>query len=141
MLRQLRRLVRSGRLLTGMPRTTVSFPRVGASLTVEVADALIPLLRGLNYRCQLAPDHGLLLIPGFVADHRLTMKRTDLWLDIIFIDSYGRVANFIEDAEPRTSKKHHLGRPYAMALEVVAGWTRQKTLRSGDRIIIDRWQR
>jgi uncharacterized protein len=102
--------------------------------TVEIADEPHEQSRGLMYRRDLAPDHGMLF--DFAKQRVVTMwmKNTPLSLDMIFIRPDGRVERIAERTEPFSEDVISSGNPVAYVLEVNGGVARLIGLKAGDQI-------
>jgi uncharacterized protein len=68
--------------------------------TVEVADTSSERSLGLMYREYLAPDRGMLFIFDSPGKYRFWMKNTRIPLDIIWMDSKGKVTYISADTPP-----------------------------------------
>ena len=93
------------------PKVIISAPRVVwisrgtppqelARFTVEIADEPGEWRRGLMERPVLAPDAGMLFIFPKAAPRTFWMMNTLIRLDILFIDTNGRILNIHENVAP-----------------------------------------
>ncbi len=103
-----------------------------ASFRVEVADTAQKRRWGLMYRNELETDEGMLFVFPDERDQSFWMKNTPLSLDIIFMDTRGRVVGIIHDTVPFSTRSVSVGVPSRYVLEVRAGLARQNGIVVGD---------
>ncbi|MGH7873775.1 MAG: DUF192 domain-containing protein, partial [Candidatus Binatia bacterium] len=74
----------------------------GRELAFQVEIAATPNARelGLQYRRELADDHGMLFIFSDERENAFWMKNTPIPLDMIFIDRELKIVGIVYDAEP-----------------------------------------
>ena len=119
----------------------VYFPESGTSLDVEIAQTPSERQRGLMYREELPIEQGMLFVFPEEDDRGFWMKNTLIPLDMIFVDSEGRIIN-IEEAvpEPNTSeenlKTYRSDEPAKYVIEANSTFTERKNVREGDRVEI-----
>ena len=113
-----------------MPLLCVHLERTGALLAdrVEVADRLLPRLKGLLGRARLSPGEGLWLKPCN-SIHMLFMRFP---IDVAFLDSDGRVVRAIDAIRPWRATRTYLSA--RSALELPAGTLAEAQIREGDRL-------
>lgn len=88
---------------------------------VEVAATRRERATGLMYRQDMADNHGMLFDYPTPQTVSMWMKNTYIPLDMLFIRANGRIANIVEDTEPRSlDSVHSRGRVMAV-LELNAG--------------------
>ena len=111
-------------------------PKAGKPVTVivEVADTPDTQTRGLMYRKQLDPDHGMVFLFDAETDRSFWMKNTPLPLDMIFISRDGHIVGIHPNAEPFTLKAISVGAPSQVVLEVNGGFAATHGLAAGDRV-------
>ena len=105
------------------------------SFTIEIAQTAAEQAQGLMFRRTLADDHGMLFIYPDARPVSFWMQNTFVSLDIIFIDSGGRVLRIEEGTEPLSTRSIRSGGPVIGVLEVVAGTAARIGLAPGDRIV------
>jgi uncharacterized membrane protein (UPF0127 family) len=88
--------------------------------------------RGLMFRRYLPQDRGMLFVFEVERPIMMWMKNTYLPLDMIFIDSVGKVVGLAEHAEPLSTKIIPSGAPASGVLEVNAGTAARIGLKIGD---------
>ena len=103
---------------------------------VEVADTDKKREQGLMFRKELPEDRGMLFLFDEEGDHTFWMKNTLIPLDLIFVDSSGRVTGVVERARPLTLEPR-IGGPSRMVLEVAGGWAAARGVRAGDRLRVE----
>ncbi|MCW2309758.1 DUF192 domain-containing protein [Rhodobium gokarnense] len=103
------------------------------SFTVEIADTTAERTRGLMYRREMAPDHGMLF--DFKRSELLSfwMKNTYISLDMIFIAADGTVNFIARDTVPESTDLVSPPERARFVLEVVAGTADRIGLKVGDR--------
>ena len=101
---------------------------------VEVAHTPAQLAQGLMHRTELAEDAGMLFL--FPKDERVSMwmKDTLISLDMLFIDSNGRVVDIAQQTQPLSLELITAARPARAVLEVRAGTVQRLGLQANDRV-------
>ena len=96
-----------------------------------LADGLWTRGKGLLGRKSLAPDEGILLVPGN-SIHMFGMKFA---IDVIYLTADDVVTDFVEEIGPGKMHvaKANVGKPYA-ALEVAAGTIARAGVEKGDQL-------
>ena len=102
--------------------------------SVEVARTPAQQARGLMFRDSMPADGGMLFIfePERVVS--MWMKNTFLSLDMLFVDSAGRILHIAERTEPMSRARITAGQPVRAVVELNAGTARAIGARPGDRI-------
>jgi hypothetical protein len=98
---------------------------------VEVAATPQTRTRGLMWRKELPAGQGMLFIFPEEEVQGFWMRNTLIPLDMIFINSAGKIVGIIERAEPRTLTSRSVGVPGRYVLEVPGGWSRANGLTRG----------
>ncbi len=114
-------------------RVTLVLPVTDGTREVVVELALTEAERntGLMNRTQLDTDAGMLFLFPDERPRTFWMKNTLLPLDILFLDSDGRVQN-VARAQPGVEKPgYHSLRPARMVLELNQGWCEEHGLGPG----------
>lgn len=120
-------------LTTAFAQTTLPTTRLTAGMhviTAEVADNDANRARGLMFREQLAPNHGMLFRFNDKAVQCMWMRNTLVPLSVAFIEDDGTIVN-IEDMEPRTETSHCAKKPVRLALEMERGWFAKRGIKPG----------
>jgi uncharacterized protein len=87
--------------------------------------------RGLMYRTQMDPDHGMLFDLGKRQFHEFWMHDTCIPLDMLFIDDDGLVVGVLENVPPMNDTHRSVPCPSSHVLEMNAGWARRAGVRAG----------
>ena len=101
---------------------------------VEVADDGASRERGLMYRHKMPANHGMLFEFPTRAPVTFWMKNTYLPLDMVFIDSDGKVSGVYEHATPLSEKLISSGVPVVAVLELNADQAYDIRLKAGDKV-------
>lgn len=108
--------------------------KVGNShLSVEVARKPEELERGLQARCSLPANRGMLFCYSEEKILKFWMKDTKIPLSIAFIDKGGKIFE-IKDMQPMREKIIESSKPAKWALEVNQGWFEKKSVVVGDSV-------
>ncbi len=101
---------------------------------VELAVTDDERARGLMYRRSVPESYGMLF--DFKRDQEVSMwmRNTYVSLDMIFIQSDGRIRRIAENTETESDKIIPSGGPVRAVLEVVAGTARKLGIEPGDRV-------
>ncbi|HUO07467.1 MAG TPA: DUF192 domain-containing protein [Phycisphaerae bacterium] len=114
---------------------TIKGERGGKPFTLEIADTDEKRERGLMFRKSMAADHGMIFVFDVADNYRFWMKNTWIPLDIIFLDSAGKVI----EIEPRKAKDDTAmgpDEPAKYVIELNAGTAETIGLKKGDPIDI-----
>ena len=101
------------------------------AVEVEVAATPEARTRGLMWRKELPAGKGMLFIFPEDEVQSFWMRNTLIPLDMVFINSAGKVVGIIDRAEPRTLTGRSVGVPGRYVLEVPGGWSRTVGLARG----------
>ena len=118
------------------PRVILESGGKSHRVQVEVADTDAKRERGLMFRKELPEGSGMLFLFDEEREHAFWMKDTLIPLDLIFVDSSGRVTGIIARARPLTLEPRS-GGPSRMVLEVPGGWAAAHGVRAGDRMTVE----
>jgi uncharacterized protein len=102
--------------------------------TVELVDTPETRSRGLMFRTELPAGHGMLF--DFKEDQHVAfwMRNTLIPLDMVFIDSRGRIARIHERARPHDETAIPSVMPVQAVLEIAGGEARRLGLTVGDTV-------
>ncbi len=120
-----------------LPRARVLLEDVSGGVRVvdaEVAATPDSRSRGLMWRKELPEGQGMLFIFPDEEVQRFWMRNTLIALDMIFINSAGRVVGIIENAAPRSLVQRFVSEPGRYVLEVPGGWSRKVGLERGAQV-------
>ena len=102
-------------------------------IQAEVAATDATRSRGLMYRKELAPNHGMLFVFEQANMQCFWMRNTLLPLSIAFILDDGTVTN-IADMAPMTENSHCSTAPVRYTLEMEQGWFAKRGITAGKKI-------
>ena len=108
-------------------------------LEVEMAETWPQKMQGLMYRRELAQDAGMLFIYEGERERAMWMKNTYIPLDIIFIDSGGRIVGLAERTVPQSLATIRSRAPALAVLEVNAGTVSRLGIARGDKVLHTRF--
>jgi uncharacterized membrane protein (UPF0127 family) len=129
--------------LSGRSSAEAVFSREGeelASLSLEVADSERERRTGLMNRTSLENGTGMIFVWNSSAERSFWMKNTYIPLDMIFIDSDGKVLN-VEEAEPQpkaSESELEIYRSEGEAMyvvETVQGFSARNNISRGSEVI------
>lgn len=103
------------------------------SFKVEIADDETERSRGLMFRENMAPDHGMLFVYSEQQQVAFWMKNTILPLDLVFIDASGKVVG-VKQGTPYSEAPISPGVPARFVLELNAGTAARIGLDDGDTV-------
>ncbi len=101
---------------------------------VEVADTPAKRELGLQYRRELAPDHGMIFLFPRESQQAFWMKNTPIALDMIFISRERTIVGIVEHAVPFTLESRSVRMPSQFVLEIAGGLSRRYGFTPGDRV-------
>lgn len=99
--------------------------------SVEIADDGEERARGLMFRQNMAPDHGMLFVFGEEQPLAFWMKNTILPLDLVFIDAKGKIVG-VKQGTPYSEAPISPGIPSRFVLELNAGTAAKFGIDAGD---------
>lgn len=99
-------------------------------IEAEVVNTQESRMLGLMKRTSMPVQRGMLFVFDADARHCMWMKNTLIPLSVAFLDERGRIVN-VEEMRPETEDNHCAGKPVRYALEMNAGWFRQRGLGPG----------
>jgi len=101
---------------------------------VEIADTEASREKGLMFRKSLPEGQGMLFDFHREQDVSFWMQNTYIPLDMIFIQSDGRILRIAENTEPLSTKLVPSGGPVLAVLEVIGGTASKFGIAPGDRV-------
>ena len=102
------------------------------SFTVELATTELQQEQGLMFRTQLAEGHGMLFVFGEPRIAAMWMKNTLIPLDMLFIDSEGKIVHIGERATPQSEAIITSEIPVKAVLELAGGTCDKQDIKVGD---------
>ena len=111
----------------------------GKRFTVEIADTDASRSRGLMFRAELAPDHGMLFIHDREEPQAFWMKNTRIALDILYFDRHRRLVSAALRTPPCTfgdrCPAYPSAGPALFTLEINAGVAERIGVAAGDELV------
>lgn len=107
---------------------------------VELAVSPQQQAQGLMFRRDMAADAGMLFIYGAARVVSMWMRNTVIPLDMLFIESDGRVEKVVERTVPMSLKTISSDRPIKGVLELNSGTAARLGLAPGDRVVHEAFQ-
>lgn len=104
-----------------------------ASFTIEVAKDSSERSRGLMFRKEMPPDHGMLFVFPVEQPIAFWMKNTILPLDLVFIDGAGQVKAILPGT-PFSETPISPGVPVQYVLELNQGTASRLGIEAGDKV-------
>jgi len=104
------------------------------SFEVTTATSQYDQLIGLHGWASLAADEGMLFIFPEVTQRPFWMKHISIPLDILFIDSSGRVVDIIRHAAPGSETPLVANGPFLAAVELNSGTATRMAIGKGDQV-------
>lgn len=105
--------------------------------TVEVMRTSSEQAQGLMYRDGIADNIGMLFVYSDSAERIFWMKNTYFPLDMLFLDTQGKVIHLIHEAQPCSidnCSNFSSVYPAQYVLEIRGGLVREKQIQLGDRV-------
>lgn len=100
-------------------------------IMIEIADDPQEHSKGLMDRAALAPNSGMLFIFPNEIIRTFWMHNTHFPLDILFIDSTGKIVGIVHSAKPDRDDPLSVGRPSTYVLEIEAGLSNRLGIKEG----------
>jgi uncharacterized membrane protein (UPF0127 family) len=101
---------------------------------VEIADTPAKRELGLQYRRELAADHGMLFVFPEEKEQSFWMKNTPIPLDLIFISKSRRIVGIVEEAVPFSLDSRSVRAPSQFVLEINGRLSRRFGIKAGDAV-------
>jgi uncharacterized protein len=103
--------------------------------TIEIAETPVQMAYGLMFVKDMPADSGMLFTFGQPQMISMWMKNTYIPLDMLFMDSAGRVISIIENTVPHSLAPLSSVYPAAAVLEIRGGEVSRREMRVGDQLI------
>lgn len=107
------------------------------TIDIEIADTQDKITQGLMWRRSLGEKQGMLFIFPDERPRSFWMKNTYIPLDIIYVDSYGKIVSIVYNAVPFNERSLPSEMPAQYVVEVNAGFCNQYGLAKDDRIVYE----
>lgn len=105
---------------------------------VEVAERPDEVQYGMMYRKEMSDDMAMVFLMGAEEPQSFWMRNTYVSLDIVFVDSKGKVVSIQENCTPLTDTPRPSEGPASVVVEVPGGTAKRIGLAPGDRWV---WKR
>lgn len=102
--------------------------------SVEIADTREEQTRGLMFRNVIEPAQGMLFEFGGEEIRSIWMKNTNVFLDVLFVRSDGRILKIEHSAKPHSLRSMTSEAPVSAVLEIAGGQANERGIKPGDRI-------
>ncbi len=124
-----------GLLMTGLSATSHAADTLDLSagihrIEAEVANTAESRAQGLMHRKSMTGNHGMLFVFPLPSPQCMWMRNTLIPLAVAFIDEQERIIN-IEEMQPQTEETHCARQPAKFALEMPAGWFKNRGFGAG----------
>lgn len=103
---------------------------------VEVAQTPDQLQRGLMYRMSIAEDYGMIFLYSQERPVKMWMANTYFPLDMLFIDSSGKIVYIVHNTVPLSRTPIGPDVPVRAVLEIRGGMAKQLGLAVGDQVYL-----
>jgi hypothetical protein len=119
----------------GQPKVVIS-TKAGRELSfqVEIADTPAKRELGLQYRRDLAADHGMIFLFPKESEQTFWMKNTPIPLDMIFINSQRKIVGIVERAAPFSLDSRSVTGASQYVLEINGGLSQRYGFKAGDSV-------
>lgn len=105
------------------------------SYSTEIAETDKQLARGLMYRESIGENEGMLFIFSKPDRINMWMKNTLIPLDMLFIDSTGKIVYIAHETEPKSLRMINAGNiPVISVMELKGGITKKHNINIGDKV-------
>lgn len=101
---------------------------------VEIADTPTKREMGLQYRRELAPDHGMIFLFPTEEQQSFWMKNTPIPLDMIFISAERKIVGIVENTVPFSLDGRAVSGKSQYVLEINGGLSRRYGFKAGDSV-------
>jgi hypothetical protein len=112
---------------------TVESANGAHKFTIELALSGTQMEQGLMFRRSMAPDAGMLFDFGAPTNVTMWMKNTFIPLDMLFLDSNGRVIDIHERAVPQSLDMISASGPSRYVIELNGGTAERLGIKPGDK--------
>ena len=120
--------------LDTFPRGTLEI-KSGAQrhkFNIWIADTAVQQMQGLMFVNELPADRGMLFVHRKPREAHMWMKNTFIPLDMLFINSKGRIVKIAAETEPHSLKTVSSSEPVTAVLELKGGEAARRNVRVGD---------
>jgi uncharacterized protein len=114
------------------PTVTIESAKGDIGFQVEIVATPEKRERGLMYRRELPPDHGMLFIFPAEKVNSFWMKNTPIPLDMIFISRERKIVGIVHETVPFSLDGRSVSGPSQYVLEINGGLSRRYGFKAGD---------
>ncbi|HVO93857.1 MAG TPA: DUF192 domain-containing protein [Terriglobales bacterium] len=104
---------------------------------MEVADTPAKREMGLQYRRELAEDHGMIFLFSGESLQTFWMKNTPIPLDMIFINRERKIVGIVGETRPFSLDPRSVATPSQYVLEIKGGLAKRMGIQAGDAVRFD----
>lgn len=105
------------------------------SFSIELAETKEQQAEGLKHRKELAENYGMLFVFEEDTYVEMWMKDTFISLDILFLDSHGKVIYIAAKTKPDSTEIISAKRDARGVFEIAAGLAEKKGIKVGDQVV------
>ena len=116
------------------PRVILQGQSTEIPIKVEIADTSAKRTLGLQYRQEMAEDHGMLFLFTEERIQTFWMKDTSISLDLIFINRQKSIVGIVHRAAPFSTASIAVRYPSQFVLEIKGGVATQHNIKVGDSV-------
>jgi len=102
---------------------------------VEVAETPEQMVQGLMFRRSLAPDAGMLFDYKQPTAATMWMRNTLIPLDMLFVDTQGKIVNIQQRAVPQSDNVIAAAAPVRAVIELNGGTAERLSIAPGDQVV------
>ena len=102
---------------------------------IEVAETPAQMEQGLMFRTALAPDAGMLFVYQTPTVATMWMRNTLIPLDMLFVDTQGRIVNIHQRAVPQSLDVISAAAPVRAVIELNGGTAARLGIEPGDQVL------
>ncbi len=119
------------------PRSTLEIRTAhgGQRFNIRIADTEARQELGLMFQTRLPADEGMLFPQARPRIVTMWMKNTYIPLDMLFIDSHGRIVCLLAMTRPQSLEILSCPKPVKAVLEIGGGEAADRGIRVGDRVV------
>jgi uncharacterized membrane protein (UPF0127 family) len=123
--------------LRDFPRDQLAIERRNGRDTFQIWLAETPAQQeqGLMWIRQLPADYGMLFVLGETRQMNMWMKNTYVSLDMLFMNSSGRITHIVQRTTPLSEAIISSNGEIAAVLELAAGEVQRRGIATGDRVV------
>ena len=127
----------------GFPRSALEIRSASGRqwFNIRIADTAPRRELGLMYVTRLPSDEGMLFPEDQPRVMSMWMKNTYIRLDMLFIDTHGRIVCLLADTKPESLDILSCDKPVKAVLEIGGGEAQRRGIKVGDAVVHATFQR